>query len=59
MVAVALAAWGAWVALARWRPDLERRVLVPGAIAGLVLLAVVSSVAHVRADMPQSEMSNG
>src|SRR5215207_5631910 len=59
MVAVALAAWGGRVALARWHPDLERRVLVPGAIAGLVLLAVVSSVAHVRADMPQSEMSNG
>jgi hypothetical protein len=58
MVAVALVAWGAWVTLVRWRPHSERRVLVPGAIAGLALLAVVSSVAHVRADMPQSEMSD-
>ena len=58
MIAVALVVWGAWVTLVRWRPDLERRVLVPGAVAGLALLAIVSSVAHARADMPQSEMSD-
>ena len=45
--------WAGWTALAAWRPRLERRVLVPGALAVLAALAVVSSVAHVQAGEPE------
>jgi hypothetical protein len=46
-----------WTALTRWRPSVERRVLVPGAMAALGVLAVVSSIGAVDAGDPQEETS--
>jgi hypothetical protein len=46
--------WAAWTALAAWRPAPARRALAPGVLAAVAALAVVSSVAHVRAGEPQS-----
>src|SRR5918998_402991 len=57
MVAGVLVAWVGWRVLAdRWA-WLERRVLAPVSLVALVVLAVVGSVAHVRAGRPQSQQS--
>jgi hypothetical protein len=53
MVAGVIVAWAAWRAVAAWRPSLERRLLTPIAVAGVAALALVGSVAHVRAGVPQ------
>jgi hypothetical protein len=52
------AVWVAWTALTRWRPSVERRVLVPSAVAALGVLAVASSVGAVDAGDPQDETSD-
>jgi hypothetical protein len=57
MVAGVIVAWAAWRALVAWRPVLERRVLTPVALVGIAVLAVVGSVAHVRAGVPQERES--
>lgn len=57
MVAGVIVAWAAWRAVAAWRPLLERRVLTPLAVGGIAALAVVGSVAHARAGVPQAEES--
>jgi hypothetical protein len=58
MVAGVIVAWAAWRALAVWRPVLERRALAPIGVVGLAVLAVVGSLAHVRAGVPQEEESD-
>jgi hypothetical protein len=57
MVAGVIVAWAAWRAVADWRPSLERRALTPVAVVGIAVLAVVGSVAHVRAGVPQQPQS--
>lgn len=57
MAAGVFAAWAGWLTVARWRPQLERRLLVPVALVGLAVLAVVGTVAHVDAGRPQRELS--
>lgn len=52
------AVWVVWTALTRWRPSVERRVLVPGAVAALGVLAVASSVGAVDAGDPQDVTSD-
>ena len=56
-VGAVAAVWVAWTALTRWRPSVERRVLVPGAVAALGVLAVASSIGAVDAGEPQDETS--
>lgn len=58
MVAGVLVAWAGWLAVTRWRPALEQRVLVPASLVTLAVLAVVSSVAHVRVDIPTGMSSS-
>jgi hypothetical protein len=53
MVTGVIVAWAAWQVVAEWRPALERRVLPRIVVAGIAVLAVVGSVAHVRAGVPQ------
>jgi hypothetical protein len=53
MLSGVIMAWAGWLALTGWRPRLEQRLLVPGALVGLAVLAVGGSVAHVRAGVPQ------
>jgi hypothetical protein len=60
MVAGVIVGWAGWSAVTSWRPQLERRVLMPltlVALAVLAVLAVVGSVAHVAAGRPQPEES--
>jgi hypothetical protein len=57
MVAGLLVAWAGWLAVTARRPRLERPVLVPVSLVGLALLAVVGSVAHVRAGEPLGDQS--
>ncbi|HET6774177.1 MAG TPA: hypothetical protein VFH36_12740 [Acidimicrobiales bacterium] len=57
MVAGVIMAWAGWLALARWRPALEGRLLVPAALVALAVLAVVGSVDHVQAGEPQHVQS--
>jgi hypothetical protein len=57
MVAGVIMAWAGWLALARWRPALEGWLLVPATLVALAVLAVVGSVAHVRAGEPQAVQS--
>jgi hypothetical protein len=52
------AVWVVWTAVTRWRPSVERRVLVPGAVAALGVLAVASSVGAVDAGDPQDVTSD-
>ncbi len=52
MVAGVIVAWAAWTLVAGWRPALERRVLVPASVVALAVLAVATSVGHVRAGDP-------
>ena len=56
MVAGVIGAWAALQAVAEWRPALGR-VLRPIAVMGIAVLAVVGSVAHVRAGVPQERAS--
>jgi hypothetical protein len=56
-VGAVAAVWVGWTALTRWRPSVERRVLVPGAVAVLGVLAVASSIGAVDAGDPQEETS--
>jgi hypothetical protein len=53
MLSGILVAWAGWTAAVRWRSGLEGRVLVPLAAVTVAVLAVVSSVAHVRVGRPQ------
>ncbi len=53
MLSGVIMAWAGWLALTGWRPRLEQRLLVPGALVSLAVLAVVGSVAQVRAGEPQ------
>jgi hypothetical protein len=57
MVAGIIMAWAVWVALAAWRPALEGWLLVPSVLIALAVLAIVGSVAHVRAGEPQPVQS--
>jgi hypothetical protein len=57
MVAGVIVAWAGWRAVTERRPALERRVLRPIAVVGIAVLAVVGSVAHVRAGVPQERES--
>ena len=57
MVAGVIVAWAAWRVVAEWRPALERRVLTPIAVTAIAVLAIVGSVAHVRAGVPQESES--
>lgn len=57
MVAGVIGAWAALEAVAEWRPAFARRVLRPIAVMGIAVLAVVGSVAHVRAGVPQERAS--
>jgi hypothetical protein len=57
MVGGVIVAWAAWELITTRRPDLERRVLVPVGVLVLATLAVVGSLAHVRAGEPQGEQS--
>jgi hypothetical protein len=57
MVAGVIVAWAAWRVVAEWRPSLERRALTPICVTGIAVLAVVGSVAHVRAGVPQQPQS--
>ncbi|HEY6698991.1 MAG TPA: hypothetical protein VIZ67_12235 [Acidimicrobiales bacterium] len=57
MVAGVIVAWAAWRVVAERRPALERRVLTPIAVTAIAVLAVVGSVAHVRAGVPQQSES--
>jgi hypothetical protein len=52
MVAGVIVAWAAWLLVAAWRPALERRLLVPASVVALAVLAVATSVGHVRAGDP-------
>jgi hypothetical protein len=52
MVAGVIVAWAGWLAAVHRRPGLERRLLVPVALGSLAVLAVVGTVAHVRAGEP-------
>jgi hypothetical protein len=52
MVAAVIVAWAGWTLVAAWRPALERGVLVPGSVVALAVLAVATSVGHVRAGDP-------
>jgi hypothetical protein len=54
MVAGVVVAWAAWTLVAAWRPALEHRVLVPGSVVVLAILAVATSVGHVRAGDPDA-----
>jgi hypothetical protein len=56
MVGGIIVAWAGWTALVARRPSLEHRAPVPGAaaLAAVGILAVVSSVAHVRSGEPQA-----
>jgi hypothetical protein len=58
MLGIVLVAWAGWRALTDWRPALERRLLVPLALVALVVMAVVNSVAHVRAGEPHEVSSH-
>jgi hypothetical protein len=57
MVAGVIVAWAGWRAVTERRPALGRRVLTPIAVVGIAVLAVVGSVAHVRAGVPQERDS--
>ncbi len=57
MLSGVLVAWAGWRLLTGWRPALESRVLVPVCLAVVAGLAVVSSVAHVRAGTPDASAS--
>ena len=57
MVAGVIVAWAAWRVVSEWRPSLERRVLTPIVVVGIAVLAIVGSVAHVRAGVPQEPES--
>jgi hypothetical protein len=52
MVAGVIVAWAVWTLAATWRPALERRLLVPASLLALAVLAVATSVGHVRAGDP-------
>jgi hypothetical protein len=52
VVAFVLVGWAVWRYLVRWRPAVEGKVLVPLALAGLLVLGVVNTVAAADAGMP-------
>lgn len=58
MVSGVIVAWAGWLVVARRRPALEQRVLVPASLLALAVLAVVGSVAHVGAGSPTATSSS-
>lgn len=57
MVGGVIVAWAGWRVLAALRPDLQRRLLAPVALALLAGVSAVTAVAHVRGGPPNPDVS--
>jgi hypothetical protein len=57
-LAFVLVLWAAWLLVTRWRPWTEARLLLPAAMAVLIVLAVVNTTAAARAGTPDAADSD-
>jgi hypothetical protein len=57
-LAFVLVLWAVWLLVTRWRPWTEARLLLPAAMAVLIVLAVVNTTAAARAGTPDAADSD-